>query len=135
MDRAILESDPHSVIEGMIIAGYALGARYGYIYVRAEYPLAVKRVQVALSQARKLKLVGKNILSSDFSFDIRLFQGSGAFVCGEETALIASLEGKPGIPRYCPPYPAIKGLYGKPTLINNVKTLAFAPQIISNGSN
>ncbi len=134
MDRAILESDPHSVIEGMIIAGYAVGARCGYIYVRAEYPLAVHRVQVALRQARKLNLVGKNILGSDFSFDIRLFQGSGAFVCGEETALIASLEGAPGIPQYRSSYPAVRGLHSKPTLINNVKTLAYIPHIIENGA-
>ncbi len=134
MDRAILESDPHSVIEGMLLAGYAVGARYGYIYVRAEYPLAVERVQVALRQARKLNLLGKNILSSGFSFDIRLFQGSGAFVCGEETALIASLEGKPGLPNYRPPYPAVSGLYGKPTVINNVKTLAYIRHIIDNGA-
>ena len=134
MDRAILESDPHSVIEGMIIAGYAIGARYGYIYVRAEYPLAVHRVRVALRQARKLNLLGKNILGSDFSFDIRLFQGSGAFVCGEETALIASLEGEPGNPHYRPPYPATNGLYGKPTLVNNVKTLAYIRHLIENGA-
>jgi len=134
MDRAILESDPHSVIEGMIIAGYAVGARYGYIYVRAEYPLAVERVQIALRQARKLNFLGKNILDSDFSFDIRLFQGSGAFVCGEETALIASLEGEAGIPQHRPPYPAVKGLYGKPTLINNVKTLAYIRHIINHGA-
>jgi len=134
MDRAILESDPHSVLEGMIIAGYAIGARYGYIYVRAEYPLAVHRLQVTLRQARKLNLLGKNILGSDFSFDIKLFQGSGAFVCGEETALIASLEGKPGIPHYRPPYPAVSGLYGKPTLINNVKTLAYIRHIIESGA-
>ena len=134
MDRAILESDPHSVLEGMIIAGYAVGCRYGYIYVRAEYPLAVHRVQVALKQARKQGLLGKNILGSGFSFDIRLFQGSGAFVCGEETALIASLEGKPGMPQYRPPYPATDGLYGKPTIINNVKTLAVIRHIIQNGA-
>jgi len=134
MDRAILESDPHSVVEGMIIAGYAIGARYGYIYVRAEYPLAVHRVQVALRQARKLNLMGKNILGGDFSFDIRLFQGSGAFVCGEETALIASLEGEPGTPHYRPPYPATNGLYGKPTLINNVKSLTYMRHIIDNGA-
>jgi len=134
MDRAILESDPHSVVEGMLIAGYAIGARYGYMYVRAEYPLAVCRAQLALRQARKLNLVGKNILGSDFSFDIKLFQGSGAFVCGEETALIASLEGKPGTPSYRPPYPATNGLYGKPTLVNNVKTLAFIPHIIQDGA-
>ena len=134
MDRAILESDPHSVIEGMIIAGYAIGARYGYIYVRAEYPLAVERVQIALRQVRKLNLLGRNILGSDFSFDIRLFQGSGAFVCGEETALIASLEGEAGMPHHRPPYPAVTGLYGKPTLINNVKTLAYIRHIINHGA-
>jgi NADH-quinone oxidoreductase subunit F len=134
MDRAILESDPHSVLEGMIIAGYAIGARRGYIYVRAEYPLAVRRVDTALHQARRLGLLGRNILGSGFSFDIKLFQGSGAFVCGEETALIASLEGKPGIPRHRPPFPAISGLDGKPTLINNVKTLAYVPRIVKNGA-
>jgi NADH-quinone oxidoreductase subunit F len=133
MDRAILESDLHSVLEGMLIAGYAVGARYGYIYVRAEYPLAVRRARLALRQARKLNLLGKNILGSDFSFDIKLFQGSGAFVCGEESALIASLEGKAGTPYHRPPYPAINGLEGKPTLINNVKTLAFIRHIIDNG--
>jgi NADH-quinone oxidoreductase subunit F len=134
MDRAILESDPHSVLEGMLIAGYATGARYGYIYVRAEYPLAVRRTRIALRQARKLNLLGRNILGSDFSFDIKLFQGSGAFVCGEETALIASLEGEAGNPHYRPPYPATSGLYGKPTLINNVKTLAFIRHIIGDGA-
>jgi len=134
MDRAILESDPHSVIEGILLAGYAIGARYGYIYVRAEYPLAVKRVQVALQQARKLNLLGRHILGGDYSFDIKLFQGSGAFVCGEETALITSLEGEPGMPRHRPPYPAVKGLYGKPTLINNVKTLACIRHIINDGA-
>jgi NADH-quinone oxidoreductase subunit F len=133
MDRAILESDPHSVLEGMIITGYAIGARRGYIYVRAEYPLAVRRVQTALRRARRLGLLGRNILGSGFSFDIKLFQGSGAFVCGEETALIASLEGKPGIPSHRPPFPATSGLNGKPTLINNVKTLAFVPRIVKNG--
>ena len=134
MDRAILESDPHSVIEGMLLAGYAIGAKYGYVYIRAEYPLAVKRVQVALQQARRLNLLGRHVLGSDFNFDIRLFQGSGAFVCGEETALIASLEGEPGMPHHRPPYPAVKGLYGKPTLINNVKTLAYIRHIINNGA-
>jgi NADH-quinone oxidoreductase subunit F len=134
MDRAILESDPHSVIEGMSIAAYAVGARYGYIYVRAEYPLAVHRTQIALRQARKLNLLGKNILGSDFSFDIKLFQGSGAFVCGEESALIASLEGKAGTPSHRPPYPAVSGLEGKPTLINNVKTLAFIRHIVDKGA-
>ncbi len=133
MDRAILESDPHSVIEGMIIAGYTLKARRGYLYLRAEYPLAVERIRTALYQAKKLKLLGKNILGSDFTFDIRLFLGSGAFVCGEETALIASLEGKPGLPQHRPPYPTVKGLQGKPTLINNVKTFAYVRHIIMNG--
>jgi NADH-quinone oxidoreductase subunit F len=134
MDRAILESDPHSVLEGMIIAAYAAGARYGYIYVRAEYPLAVRRTERALRQARQLNLIGRNILGSDFSLDIRLFRGSGAFVCGEETALIASLEGGAGMPRHRPPYPATSGLRGKPTLVNNVKTLAYVPYIINEGA-
>jgi NADH-quinone oxidoreductase subunit F len=134
VDRAILESDPHSLIEGMIIAGYAVGARYGYIYVRAEYPLAVARLETALKQVKKLKFTDSHILGSDFSFDIRLFKGSGAFVCGEETALIASIEGNAGIPRYRPPYPAELGLFGKPTVVNNVKTLAYVPQIIENGA-
>jgi NADH-quinone oxidoreductase subunit F len=133
MDRDILESDPHSVLEGMIIAGYAIGARYGYIYVRAEYPLAVHRVQVALKQAKKQGLLGRNILGSGYNFDIQLFRGSGAFVCGEESALIASLEGEPGMPRYRPPYPATSGLHGKPTVINNVKTLAAIRHIIVKG--
>jgi NADH-quinone oxidoreductase subunit F len=134
MDRAILESDPHSVIEGMMIAGYAIGAQHGYIYVRAEYPLAIERVQTAIRQAGDYKLLGKNIFGSDFSFDITLFHGSGAFVCGEETALIASIEGKPGIPRHRPPWPATKGLFEKPTALNNVKTLAYVPHIIKNGA-
>ncbi len=133
MDRDILESDPHSVLEGMIIAGYATGARYGYIYVRAEYPLAVHRVQVALNQAKKQHLIGRDILGSGYSFDIRLFQGSGAFVCGEESALIASLEGEPGMPRHRPPFPATSGLHGKPTVINNVKTLAAVRHILNKG--
>jgi NADH-quinone oxidoreductase subunit F len=132
MDRAILESDPHSMIEGMVIAAYGVGARHGYIYVRAEYPLAVHRVRIALRQAHRLGLLGKNILGSDFNFDIKLFQGSGAFVCGEETALIASLEGSQGLPRHRPPFPAVSGLNGKPTLINNVKTLAYVPRIMAN---
>jgi NADH-quinone oxidoreductase subunit F len=134
MDRTILESDPHSVIEGMLIAAYAVGARQGYIYVRAEYPLAVRRTQIALRQARKSNLLGRNILGSDFSFDIRVFEGSGAFVCGEESALIASIEGKAGTPSHRPPYPAYSGLNGKPTLINNVKTLAFIRHIIEKGA-
>ncbi|HEY33071.1 MAG TPA: NADH-quinone oxidoreductase subunit F, partial [Dehalococcoidia bacterium] len=132
MDRAILESDPHSVIEGLIISAYAVGVRNGYIYVRAEYPLAAERVRIALRQAKKLNLLGRRILGSDFSFDIKLFEGSGAFVCGEETALIASIEGKAGMPRHRPPYPPTSGLYGKPTVVNNVKTLASVPPIIAN---
>jgi NADH-quinone oxidoreductase subunit F len=134
MDRAILESDPHSVIEGIIIAGYAISASQGYIYIRAEYPLAIERLQVALDQARSLGLLGDNILESDFSFDIEIAKGSGAFVCGEETALIMSLEGKRGMPRPRPPFPATNGLWGKPTLINNVKTLASVPLIIERGA-
>jgi len=134
MDRSILESDPHSVLEGILIAAYAIGARYGYLYIRAEYPLAVEHARQALKQAKKYNLLGRRILGSDFNFDITLFQGSGAFVCGEETALIASLEGKAGMPRHRPPYPAVYGLYGKPTIINNVKTLAFVPHILKNGA-
>jgi len=134
MDRAILESDPHSVIEGLIITAYAIGVRNGYIYVRAEYPLAVEHVRTALRQAKKLNLLGRHILGSDFSFDIRLFEGSGAFVCGEETALIASIEGRAGMPHHRPPYPPTSGLYGKPTVVNNVKTLASVPPIIVNGA-
>jgi NADH-quinone oxidoreductase subunit F len=118
----------------MVIAGYAIGARHGYIYVRAEYPLAVQKVQSAIRQAEALKLLGQNILGSDFSFDITLFQGSGAFVCGEATAMIASIEGKPGIPRHRPPRLATKGLFGKPTVLNNVKTLAYVPHIVKNGA-
>ncbi len=134
MDRDILESDPHSVIEGMVIAGYAVGVRNGYIYVRAEYPLAVQRIGTAVKQARKKGLLGRHILNSGYSFDIRIFQGSGAFVCGEESALIASMEGESGMPRYRPPYPATSGLNGKPTVINNVKTLAAIRHIIGKGA-
>ncbi len=134
MDRDILESDPHSVIEGMVIAGYAVDARNGYIYIRAEYPLAVRRVETAIKQARKKGLLGRNIMQSGYSFDIEVFLGSGAFVCGEESALIASMEGRAGMPKYRPPYPAVKGLNGKPTVINNVKTLATIRHIINNGA-
>ncbi len=134
MDRAILESDPHSVIEGMAIAAYATGARQGYIYVRAEYPLAVERLATALRQAKKTGFLGRRILGSDFSFGIRIFQGSGAFVCGEETALISSMEGRAGMPHHRPPYPAERGLNGRPTLVNNVKTLAYVRHIINNGA-
>jgi NADH-quinone oxidoreductase subunit F len=134
VDRALLESDPHSVIEGMIIAGYAVGARHGYIYVRAEYPLAVERLQIALKQAQQLTLSGSHILGSDFSFDIILFQGSGAFVCGEATALANSIEGNAGTPRPRPPRMTTAGLFGKPTVVNNVKTLAYVPRIINHGA-
>ena len=134
MDRAILESDPHSVLEGLIIAGYAVGARHGYVYVRSEYPLAVQRIRTALRQARSLKLLGRNILGSSFSFDIKVFEGSGAFVCGEATALVASIEGKAGLPRHRPPHLATRGLFGKPTVLNNVKTLAYVPHIVRNGT-
>ncbi|MFA4909654.1 MAG: NADH-ubiquinone oxidoreductase-F iron-sulfur binding region domain-containing protein [Desulfobacteria bacterium] len=134
MDRTILESDPHSIIEGMIIAGYAIGAESGYIYVRKEYPQAVSVLTTAVCQARELGLLGKNILDSKISFDIKINQGAGAFVCGEETALIASIEGKRGMPKPRPPYPANRGLLGKPTLINNVKTLASIPKILAYGA-
>jgi len=134
MDRAILESNPHQLIEGLIIAAYAIQALTGYIYVRAEYPLAVARLRNAISQAREKGLLGDHILGSDFSFDVIIFQGSGAFVCGEETALIASIEGRPGVPNHRPPYPATSGLYGKPTVINNVKTLSYVPHIMRKGA-
>ncbi|MDO8795744.1 MAG: NADH-quinone oxidoreductase subunit NuoF [Vicinamibacterales bacterium] len=134
MDRSILEATPHQVIEGMIIAGYAVGASKGIFYVRAEYPLAVSRVRIALAQAREKGFLGTNILGSGFDFDLEIFQGAGAFVCGEETALIASLEGRRGMPRTRPPFPAIQGLLGKPTLINNVKSLTYVAEIIQNGA-
>lgn len=133
MDRSVLEGDPHSVIEGMLIAGYAIGADEGIIYIRAEYPLALKRLRVALNKCRENKLLGKSIFGSKFNFDIKIKEGAGAFVCGEETALMASIEGKRGVPRLRPPFPAHKGLYGKPTNINNVETLANIPWIILNG--
>lgn len=132
MDRSILESDPHSIIEGMIIAGYTVKAEQGYIYIRAEYHLAIKRLEIAIQQAKDLGLLGKNILASNFSFDIELILGAGGFVCGEETALIASIEGKRGTPAR-PPFPATEGLWGKPTVINNVETLANIPVIIDKG--
>jgi len=134
MDRSVLESDPHSVIEGMLIAGYAVGASEGYIYVRAEYPFAVQRLEVALAQAREAGFIGNSILGYDFDFDIKIRQGAGAFVCGEETALIMSLEGRRGMPRFRPPFPAQSGLWGKPTTINNVETLANIPWIILHGA-
>lgn len=134
MDRSILEGDPHVVLEAMAIAGYAIGASKGYIYVRAEYPIAVKRLQIAISQAREYGLLGENIFNSGFSFDIEIRLGAGAFVCGEETALLTSIEGNRGEPRPRPPYPAVKGLFGKPTILNNVETYANIPQIILKGA-
>ncbi len=134
MDRSVLESDPHAVIEGMTIAAYAIGADEGYIYVRAEYPLAIKRLEKAIKDALDMNLVGKSILGSKFSFDIHIKKGAGAFVCGEETALIASIEGKRGMPKSRPPFPAQSGLFNKPSNINNVETLANIPFILRNGS-
>lgn len=133
MDRSVLEGDPHSVLEAMAIAGYAIGSEQGYIYVRAEYPIAVKRLRIAIAQAREAGLLGKDIFGTGFNFDIDLRLGSGAFVCGEETALMTSIEGCRGEPRPRPPFPAIKGLFGKPTILNNVETLANVCQIILNG--
>jgi NADH:ubiquinone oxidoreductase subunit F (NADH-binding)/(2Fe-2S) ferredoxin len=134
MDRSIMEADPHVVLEGMIIAGKAIAATKGYIYVRAEYPLAVKRLQKAIEQARAYGLLGENILGSDYSLDIEIYLGAGAFVCGEETALMRSLEGKRGMPIPRPPFPAQKGLWARPSVLNNVETLANIPQIILNGA-
>ncbi len=134
MDRSILEGDPHSVLEAMEIAGYSIGANKGYIYVRAEYPIAVQRLKIAIDQARNYGLLGENIFGTDFSFDIEIRLGAGAFVCGEETALLESIEGKRGQPRVKPPYPAQSGLWGKPTLINNVETYANIAQIILKGA-
>jgi NADH:ubiquinone oxidoreductase subunit F (NADH-binding)/(2Fe-2S) ferredoxin len=133
MDRSILEGDPHSILEAMIIGGYSFGATKGFIYVRAEYPVAVKRLQIAIDQAKALGFLGKDIFGSGFDFDIEIRLGAGAFVCGEETALIASIEGKRGMSRNKPPFPAVKGLWGKPTCINNVETLGNIPQIILKG--
>ena len=134
MDRSIMEGDPHKLIEGMAIAAYAIGADEGYIYVRAEYPLAIKRLRKAIADAEAKNFLGKNIMGSDFSFDLHIKEGAGAFVCGEETALIASIEGERGMPRPKPPFPANKGLFGRPTLINNVETLANVPVIMLNGA-
>ena len=134
MDRSILEGDPNCVLEAMAIAGYAIGANQGYIYVRAEYPIAVDRLKIAINQAREYGLLGKNIFNSGFDFDIDIRRGAGAFVCGEETALLESIEGKRGQPRVKPPYPASQGLFGKPTIINNVETLANVTKIILNGA-
>ena len=134
MDRSTLEGDPHSVLEGMAIAGYAIGASEAYIYCRAEYPLAIRRLLIAMKAATERGLLGQNINGSDFSFDIHMKEGAGAFVCGEETALMASIEGRRGMPRVRPPFPAQSGLWGKPTNINNVETLANVPWIITNGA-
>lgn len=134
MDRSILEGDPHSVMEGMAIAGYAVGADEGYIYCRAEYPLAVKRLRLAIQQAKEKNCLGKNIFGTGFSFDLKVKEGAGAFVCGEETALLMSIEGKRGMPRPRPPFPANEGLFGKPTCLNNVETFANVPVIINMGA-
>ena len=134
MDRSILEGDPHAILEAMTIAGYTIGASKGFIYVRAEYPIAVKRLKIAIEQAREYGILGENIFGTDFNFDIEIRLGAGAFVCGEETALLESIEGKRGQPRVKPPFPAVAGLWGKPTLINNVETYANIAQIILKGA-
>ncbi|MEW6623670.1 MAG: NADH-quinone oxidoreductase subunit NuoF [Bacillota bacterium] len=134
MDRSVLEGDPHAVIEGMLICGYAIGADEGYVYVRAEYPLAIKRLKVAIQQAEERGYLGQNILGSGFNFKLKIKAGAGAFVCGEETALLTSIEGNRGMPRVRPPFPAVKGLWGKPTNINNVETFANVPVIFRNGA-
>ena len=134
MDRSVLEGDPHALIEAMAIAGYAIGADQGYVYVRAEYPIAVKRLQIAIDQAKEMGLLGDNIFGTGFKFDLGIRLGAGAFVCGEETALMTSIEGNRGEPRPRPPFPAVKGLFGKPTILNNVETYANIPQIILNGA-
>ena len=133
MDRSVCEGDPHSILEAMTIAGYTCGASQGFIYIRAEYPLAIKRLNIAIKQSREAGLLGKNILGSDFNFDLEIRLGAGAFVCGEETALIASIEGKRGMPIPKPPFPAVKGLWGKPSIINNVETFANIPVILTKG--
>lgn len=133
MDRSLLEGDPHAILEAMMIAGYAIGSKHGFIYVRAEYPVAVKRLEIAIRQAENMGLLGNNILNLDFDFSIEIRLGAGAFVCGEETALIASIEGQRGTPNPKPPYPSVQGLWGKPTIINNVETLANIPQILLKG--
>ena len=134
MDRAVLEGDPHAVLEGLMTAGYAVGAKTGFVYARAEYPLAIERIEEAIGQMREKKLLGDKILGSDFSFDIQIRKGAGAFVCGEETALMASIEGRRGMPRPRPPFPAVSGLFGKPTNINNVETLAAVSAIMEKGA-
>ena len=134
MDRSVMEGDPHKLLEGMAIAGFAIGSDEAYIYVRAEYPLAIKRLRIAIKQAEERGFLGKNIMGTDFNFEIHIKEGAGAFVCGEETALMASIEGERGMPRPKPPFPANKGLFGRPTLINNVETLANVPDIIRKGA-
>lgn len=134
MDRSILEGDPHSIIEAMAIAGYAIGASQGYVYIRAEYPIAIHRLSIAIDQARQIGILGDGIFGSNFKFDLSIRLGAGAFVCGEETALIASIEGRRGMPKSRPPYPAVRGLWDKPTLINNVETLANVPKILLKGA-
>ncbi|MCX8070358.1 MAG: SLBB domain-containing protein, partial [Thermodesulfovibrionales bacterium] len=134
MDRSVIEGNPHCVIEGMMIGAYAIGSEKGYVYIRAEYPLAVERLKLAIKQAREQGFLGKNILNKGLNFDIKIKLGAGAFVCGEETALIASIEGQRGMPRAKPPFPVYKGLWGKPTVINNVETLANVPYIIRKGA-
>ena len=134
MDRSVLEGDPHAVIEAMAIAGYAIGASQGYVYVRAEYPIAVQRLALAIEQAREYGLLGDNVLGLKFKFDLDIRLGAGAFVCGEETALLTSIEGNRGEPRLKPPFPAVEGLFAKPTIINNVETLSNIPQIIIKGA-
>jgi len=134
MNRSLIESDPHAVLEGMLIAGYAIGASKGIVYIRAEYPLAIDRLKAAIQQMREYGVLGKNILGSGFSFDIRIKEGAGAFVCGEETALIGSIEGKRGMPKSRPPFPAVSGLFKSPTIINNVETLGTLPNILRNGA-
>jgi NADH-quinone oxidoreductase subunit F len=134
MNRSLIEGDPHAVLEGMLIAAYTIGASQGYVYIRAEYPLAIKRLKKAIGQMHEVGLLGPHVLGSDFSFDIKIKEGAGAFVCGEETALIASIEGKRGMPRTRPPFPAVAGLKGKPTIINNVETLGTLPNILRHGA-
>ena len=134
MDRAVLEGDPHTVLEGMLIAAYAIGAQHGYVYVRAEYPIAVVHIKKAVADAKAMGLLGQKILGTDFNFEVKIKEGAGAFVCGEETALIASIEGRRGMPRTRPPFPAVAGLWGKPTNINNVETFANIPPIIHKGA-
>ena len=134
MDRSVIEGDPHAMLEGLAIAAYAIGASKGYVYIRAEYPLAIQRLELAITQMRELGLLGEDILGSGFDFDVKIKQGAGAFVCGEETALIASIEGRRGMPRSRPPFPASSGLWGKPTIINNVETLANLPGILRQGA-